>query len=429
MDGQTLRVAIDVTVTPESAGGVAQVILGLVRALGQLEDSSTLYKLVVASQAEQDFLKSHLGNNQQFAFKTQSFAKRLQKKISRGGNTVARRLLGGDTSAPTSLPPSDGFFESLECDVVHFPHQRFVRTNLPAVYNPHDLQHRHFPEFFGEAELVARDLLYRSGCEFADTVTVSSRWIKEDVIEQYQLDPDKVQIIPWAPPTEAYEDPSAVDVERVKRQYNIPDEFAIYPAMTWPHKNHLRLLEALAFLRDTNGTIVNLVCTGSLLEPHASKVKSMVEELGLTEQVRFLGFVPDIDLRCIYRLAQFLVMPSLFESDSSPIYEAWLEGTPIACSNVTSLPVQVMDAAILFDPYDHSAIAKAIDRLSTDQALRRSLAELGHLRVKDYDWERTAKAYRAVYRRAGGCSLTEEDRWLLSWDWMEKPMRLEGAQV
>src|SRR5678815_1114970 len=191
MASERLCVAIDCRVTPATAGGVAQVMLGLVHALGRLEDSTTLYKIVVESQREQDFLKSYLGNNQQFAFKTRTFAKRLQGKIARSGNTFTRRLFRGDTASPTSLPPSDGFFESLECHVVHFPHQRFLSTNLPTIYNPHDLQHRHFPEFFGKAELVARDLVYRSGCELADTVTVSSRWIKEDVIEQYQLDPDK----------------------------------------------------------------------------------------------------------------------------------------------------------------------------------------------------------------------------------------------
>jgi glycosyltransferase involved in cell wall biosynthesis len=123
------------------------------------------------------------------------------------------------------------------------------------------------------------------------------------------------------------------------------------------------------------------------------------------------------------------VMPSLFESDSSPIYEAWLEGTPIVCSNVTSLPVQVMDAAILFDPYDPESIANAMRRVATDSSLRHDLTAYGYLRVKDYDWNRTAKAYRAVYRRAAGHLLSEEDRWLLEWDWMERPMRLVGARA
>jgi len=186
-------------------------------------------------------------------------------------------------------------------------------------------------------------------------------------------------------------------------------------------------LEALAILRDNHDLKLHLVCTGSLLEPYASSIQKRVSGLGLNSQISFLGFVSDTDLRSIYRLSQFLVMPSLFESDSSPIYEAWLEGTPIVCSNVTSLPVQVMDAAVLFDPYDPVAIADAMRRVATDGNLRSDLSAYGYLRVKDYDWERTAKAYRAVYRRAAGRLLSEEDRWLLEWDWMERPMRLVEA--
>ena len=431
MNSEPLSVAIDARVTPKTAGGVAQVILGLVHSLGRLQDDSSIsYKIVVESQAEQDFLKSYLGNNQQFAIKPpRSLTKRLQRRVTATGKSVAQRLLNNDSYSEPSLPLSDGFLESLGCDVVHFPHQRFVLCSLPSIYNPHDLQHLHFPEFFNPSELAKRDFVYRSGCQLARTVAVSSRWVKEDIIQQYQVDPGKIQILPWAPPTEAYKNPSSFDVEEVQRKYGLVKPFALYPAMTWPHKNHLRLLEALGILRDSHGLKLHLVCTGSLLEPHASRIKKRVSELDLNSQVSFLGFVSDTELRAIYRLSKFMVMPSLFESDSSPIYEAWLEGAPIACSNVTSLPVQVMDAAVLFDPYDAAAIADAMRRLATDDNLRRDLSANGFLRVKDYDWNLTARGYRAVYRRAAGRLLSEEDRALLSWDWMEKPMRLMEARV
>ena len=425
MNSEPLNVAIDAQVTPKTAGGVAQVILGLIHALGRLQDDpSTNYIIVVASQAERDFLQPFLGNNQQFAIKHRSLTKRLQRLVTRPGKSVARRFADQDNYSELSLPVSDGFLESLGCDVVHFPHQRFVLCSLPSIYNPHDLQHLHFPQFFGAAELAKRDFVYRSGCQLARTVAVSSRWIKEDIIRHYQVDPDKIQIIPWAPPTEAYKNPSSRDQDEVQKKHALPIPFVLYPAMTWPHKNHLRLLEALAILRDRHDLKLHLVCTGSLLQPYSSSIQQRVSELGLTSQVSFLGFVSDIELRALYRLSQFLVMPSLFESDSSPIYEAWLEGTPIACSNVTSLPVQVMDAAVLFDPYDPAAIADAMRRISTDNNLRHDLAANGYLRVKDFDWDRTARAYRAIYRRGACRLLSEEDRWLLDWDWMERPMRL-----
>ena len=143
-------------------------------------------------------------------------------------------------------------------------------------------------------------------------------------------------------------------------------------------------------------------------------------ELRLEDQVKFLGMVPAEDLRVLYRLAQFVVIPTLFEAASGPIYEAWYDGTPVACSNVTSLPEQAGDAALLFDPLSVEAIAAGVGEMATNPEVRESLRKRGERRLKDFSWERTAKAYRAVYRRAAGHSLEEEDRWLLTWDWMRE---------
>jgi glycosyltransferase involved in cell wall biosynthesis len=174
-------------------------------------------------------------------------------------------------------------------------------------------------------------------------------------------------------------------------------------------------------LRDQRGLRIDLVCTGTLLEPQWSKLRTRIEELRLGSQVSALGFVDEGDLRAIYRLAEFLILPTLFESDSSPIYEAWFEGVPVACSNVTSLPDQVLDAALLFDPGKVEDIASALERIGSDQELRSELRTKGTRRLADFSWERTAKAYRALYRQAGHRPLTEEDKLLLSWDWMRRP--------
>jgi glycosyltransferase involved in cell wall biosynthesis len=83
----------------------------------------------------------------------------------------------------------------------------------------------------------------------------------------------------------------------------------------------------------------------------------------------------------------------------------------MACSKVPSLPEQTGDAALSFDSLFTEAIVEAVRRMATDGNLRAR-------RLKDFSWERTAKAYRAVYRRAARRPLTDEDLWLLKWDWM-----------
>jgi glycosyltransferase involved in cell wall biosynthesis len=324
-----------------------------------------------------------------------------------------------------TLPISDGFFESLGCHVLHLPSQRFTLCALPTIYNPHDLQHLHYPQFFTAAELARRETIYPGGCHLAETVAVGTQWIKDDVIRRYRVDPDKVQIIPWAAPTISYATPSAADIERVRRQYDLDEPFALYPAAIWPHKNHIRLLEATAYLRDRLNTHVRVVCIGSLGDHYWvhfwPEVQQRLHSLGLSDQVRFLGYVPEQDVRPIYRLAGFLVMPSLFEADSCPVHEAWVEGVPVACSNAAALPDQVGDAALLFDPTSTEAIAQAMASMAGSPGVRRDLVHRGHRRSKCFDWLRTARAYRAVYRRAARIPLSDEDRWLLGWDWMKDP--------
>jgi glycosyltransferase involved in cell wall biosynthesis len=189
--------------------------------------------------------------------------------------------------------------------------------------------------------------------------------------------------------------------------------------MTWEHKNHLRLLEALALLRDREGLEVSFVCTGFKTDfwPH---VERRLKELGLEGQVRFPGLVSQEELRALYCAAQFVFVPTLFEAASAPVFEAWQMCAPVACSSVTSLPEQTAGAALLFEPFSVEEIARALARMATDGGLRDDLRRLGRRRLGDFSIERTARAYRAVYRRAAGRPLNSEDRHLLGWDWMRQ---------
>src|SRR5262249_53921766 len=155
-------------------------------------------------------------------------------------------------------------------------------------------------------------------------------------------------------------------------------------------KNHLRLLDALAELRNRYGLIVNLVCTGSRDETHWPEIEQRLSELNLAAQVRFLGFLSEVDLRAVYRLAEFLVLPSLFEADSCPIHEAWSEGLPVASSNLSGLPDQVGDAGLLFDATKVSDIVDALQKMALDSEYRAELVQRGYQRVRDFSWERTA---------------------------------------
>lgn len=421
---QTLRVAINAQVINSGGGGTKSVLIGLVHALGQLNDGTEEY-VIIGPWQNPEWLRPYIGPNQRIVRGPKPPQHSIKsilgplRSVARGlRNYLVRFLRSDQISSGVSI--SNGFYEGLGCDVIHFPYQDFVVCALHTIYNPYDLQHLHYPQFFTPRAIARREAIYRAGCHFAHTVIVASQWVKQDIVRHYCVDPDKIQVIPLAPPTRAYPEPKPDTLDVAKKRYGLDAPFAFYPAMTWEHKNHIRLLEALALLRDHDGLEVHLVCTGHRkgFWPHIEKRLSV---LGLQEQVKFLGMVSPEDLRALYRLAQFVVIPTLFEGAGMPLLEAWGEGVPVTCSAVTSLLEEVGNAALLFDPLSVEAIADAVAKMATNPNLREDLRQRGARRLQDFSWERTAKAHRAVYRRAAGRPLSEEDKRLLSWDWMREP--------
>jgi glycosyltransferase involved in cell wall biosynthesis len=408
-------VAINLQFHPNRGGGGFEAYAtGLIHALGKLDDGSEEY-VIVGPWLNSDWMKPRLAPNQHIVRGpfAPAFAKKLHSCLC---------MLPGTAGMWQKVPKSGGFFESLDCDVVHFPYQEFVACDLPTIYNPHDLQHLYYPQFFKPSDLAWREVMYRAGCRHAHTVMASSSFVKKDIVQHYQEDSAKIQIIPGAPLIQARTEPSSEALAAVSNKYSLDKPFALYPSMTWPHKNHIRLLQAMALLRDRDRLRVQLVCTGHK-NSFWRQIRKQINSLGLQDQVSFLGMLPSEELGTLYRLAQFVIIPTLFEATSGPLLEAWQYGIPAACSSVTALPDQAMGAALLFDPHCVEAIADALAQMAMNPGLREDYRQRGARRLQDFSWERTARAYRAVYRRAGGFPLSEEDRRLLSWDWMREPQR------
>ncbi|MCA1634753.1 MAG: glycosyltransferase family 4 protein [Acidobacteria bacterium] len=435
-----LRVAINAQLMPDGASGGAVTVLRALTALARLEDGAEEY-LFIGPSDDPEWLRSMLPSRRQIVRGPSPDGLRVDRleplKRALGPLRPAARNVKRILTAPTAAlaaagagtrdpskffapDPPKNFYESLGCDVIHFPFQSFEPCALlPSIYNPHDLQHLHHPEFFTPQEIARRESLHPAACRAAHTVVVASQFVKRDLVERYRIDSEKVQVIPWAPPPlpESARAAHADDFSKLKKKYGLTDRpFALYPAMTWEHKNHFRLLEALALLREREALAPVVVCTGYKTDfwPH---IERRMNELGLGEQVKFPGLIPYVELGALYRAAQFVFIPTLFEAASGPVFEAWQHGAPAACSAVTSLPEQAAGAALLFDPLCVEEIARALARMATDVDLRDELRRRGARRLEDFSLERTAKAYRAVYRRAAGCALDEEDRSLLRRDW------------
>lgn len=412
-----LRVAVDARVPDGRWGGVQQWVIGVASSLTALEDGDEDYAFL-GRRDDQDWLPQYLHGRGRLV---DPFASKKVPMVGTAGRRLGRavayrlpalrravvRRREAWTARPV-LPRSPGVLERSGVEVVHFTFQAAFVTDVPSIYQPWDLQHLHLPEFFSPAERRRRDLHYRTFAERAATVIVATPWAKRDVHERLGIPLERLAVVPVPPPTNAYAEPTPADVERVERGLGLSGAFVLYPAQTWRHKNHLRLLEALAILRDHTGSAIPLVCTGATND-HYTEVKAAVRRLGLADSVRFLGFVNPRTIRVLYGKARMLAFPSLFEGWGIPIVEAFSAGLPVACSNTTSLPDLVGDAAVVFDPYDPEAMADAIGRVWGDAALRAELVVRGRRVVARLDWAETAHLLRAHYRRIAGRPLDAAD--------------------
>ena len=125
----------------------------------------------------------------------------------------------------------------------------------------------------------------------------------------------------------------------------------------------------------------------------------MVERLALADRVVFLGPVPEEDLPALYSGATLFVFPSLYEGFGLPVLEAMACGAPVICSNTSSLPEVVEDAALMVNSLDTEELATAMSRVLADETLRQEMRQKGLAQAARFSWERTARETLAVYRQ------------------------------
>jgi len=254
--------------------------------------------------------------------------------------------------------------------------------NRPYIFTMHDFQDRYYPGFFTLRERIIRIINSFVLCKGASNIIVESNHVKSDVIKFTGVDPSKVSVVIAPPPKEILNlDRAEVDCALVKEKYNLPDKYLFYPAQTWPHKNHLNLIAAVKPIIEKDRSL-NIVLTGSKNQ-HYKKILNAVTSNGLSKNIHFLGYVDYQDLPAIYIQSEMLVLPTLFESISIPIYEAFKLGVPVCCSNAVALPDQTGDAAVLFDPSNIEHIRESILLLLNDTELRNQCVSNGYKRIND----------------------------------------------
>jgi glycosyltransferase involved in cell wall biosynthesis len=184
----------------------------------------------------------------------------------------------------------------------------------------------------------------------------------------------------------------------------LPERYVFYPAQFQPHKNHIRLVEALGIIRMRTGLRVPLVLSGaqnwSLAAETWRTLMTTATRMGVAEQIHYVGVVKNEDMTGLYAAATALVMPSYFGPTNIPLIEAWALGCPVITSDIRGIREMCGDAALLVPPSSADDIADAILSVWNDDAVATSLAARGMARAEFFSPDRFATALWAALRQA-----------------------------
>lgn len=292
--------------------------------------------------------------------------------------------------------PLDGALPRL--DLFHatehlLPPLKSART----VFTLHDLIFQFFPEY----HLPLNHWFLRNAMprflRRADAIIAVSECTKRDAIATYQLPSEKITVIHEGvnPALRLVKDKNPIDQARARYAGNQP--FIFFLGTIEPRKNIITLVDALRTLR-SRGLPQRLLVAGRKGWLY-QETFDHVRHTGMENAVTFLDFIPDDDLPALFAACDAFVFPSLYEGFGLPSLEAMACGAPVVCSNTSSLPEVVGDAALLVDPRDVGEIANAVERVIGDRNLSNELRTKGFAQATKFSWERTARETLAVYNQ------------------------------
>lgn len=268
-----------------------------------------------------------------------------------------------------------------------------IFSSAPCIISVHDLLFSIVSEegyrnryVYNTLYLLSRRIITKK----AHLIITPSQHSKKDIVQKWKTPEEKIKVIPNGVSKRFYPLRSLHLNSKVKEKYSIKKDYILYVGNFKPHKNVSSLLEAFAQLPPSLRERYQLVLAGTLDE-YSAQLNAMAADLHLKGEVVFTGAVYEDDLPMLYSEAIIFVFPSLYEGFGLPPLEAMACGTPVICSNTTSLPEVVGDSGVLVDPRESKNFVGAIELLLSDRNLRDKLSSKGLQRAKEFSLERFAK--------------------------------------
>ncbi len=290
----------------------------------------------------------------------------------------------------------------LPIDLLHSPD--FIPPfagRFKRIITVHDLNFLYYPQF-----LTAESRRYYNGqieraVQVADHILADSHATRLDLIKLLNVPEEKITVVWLAPNVEVYRPQRPADSAAARDRLQLPERFILFTGTLEPRKNVAGLLRAYRLLLDHDPHLPDLILAGSrgwLFD----ETRALIDELRLSDRVRWMDSPADADLAVLYNAASVFVLPSHYEGFGLTVLEAMACGAPCIISDRGSLPEIVGGAAVEIDPDDVVELAEAMKGVLNDEQLQQQLRHKGFERVAEFSWERCARETAAVYRRVLG---------------------------
>lgn len=269
-------------------------------------------------------------------------------------------------------------------------HGSFTLKN--QVITIHDLLSLQYNNISWHQRIYFRYLLPLLVSKSRLVITVSNA-TKQEVMRHLNCPAEKIQVVYNGYNRNVYT-PEPEPARRILQTYQV-NNYILAVGPTYPHKNFELLVRAYAGLDEQTRNNYPLVIAGGM-KPYVNKIKLLVDELSLQQQVHFLGYVPVDLMPALYKEARLLVFPSLYEGFGFPLLEAMACGCPVLSSNTSSMPEVCGDAALYFNPMDEQALCANLDLLCKNEELRLKLRVKGLERARLFSWEQAAQQLKEI---------------------------------
>ncbi len=282
-------------------------------------------------------------------------------------------------------------------DLIHCPANIMpIFSGCKTVVTVHDLSFIRLKKSHGRLQTWYLTNFTKMSCKKADKIIAVSGNTKNDIVDCYGINPDKIKVI-YNGISDNFKVIDDIELQNeIRQKYSLPDKYILYVGTLEPRKNVPGLLKAFSLCLDELPGY-KLVVAGSKGWDYENIFEG-VKKLGLEERVIFAGYVENDHLPLMYNMARLFVYVSFYEGFGLPLIESMACGTPVITSNISSLKEVVGEAAMKVDPNKPHEIASAMRKLLLDANVYDDYRNRGLKKAKNFSWKKSAQETWNVYK-------------------------------